>query len=223
MRKILFFFSYFVPFILSAQVPKFKVLEKLVLSGDFIVLIEYNDSIIWENNKILYAFCVPKDSLQFNSISINKNAGLKFYDGKIENFILLNKFDYYGLFYDYLFKYPKYAYQKNNLDSGFKKDMSETYLSLLKDTFDFFSAPFLPKVNSYGLYLKSTKITIEAYLVSYENFKQYRDDFLSTTNDIRNRNLVGIRGSFLGASLFNIQRESKAYKVIIPLKVRKTD
>jgi hypothetical protein len=221
MKNILFLTCLFLPNLVFAQIPNFNVIRKVEISGNFIVLIEYNDSIIWENNRILYSFCAPKDSI-FDDNYLHPNEMQKDFiklQGKIENYLNTKNFNYYGLFYDYLFKYQRYAYQKSNLDSCFIADMEIALLTTLKDTFDFFVPPCISGKIHFGLYVKSIKIACEGYLVSYPNFNEYLNDFISTTNDIRNRKLVGIRGNSLGASLYEVKDDHKGYVVFIPTKV----
>lgn len=218
MKKILLIKLILFTSLIQAQVLNFKVQKKLSLSGTFIIYIEYNDSINWEKNKILYSLCVPKDSILDNSFTDFVKVQNEI---KIETIINYQNYHYYGLFYDYLFKYPKYAYSKNSLEDSIKSEIAIAYNKMLKDSFDFFSLPFLTNVSGYGLYKRSIPITCEGYLISFHDFEEYQHEFISTTNDNKFRKLVGVMGSKIYASLYEIKDNSNDYKVFLPLEILK--
>jgi len=191
------------------------------LEGYFIIIIDYNDSVNWENNKVVYTLACPKSKKSncdfLDSLSkVNQSVRI---NGHIEDYISTSRYKYFGLFYLYLFKYSKYAFGNNHLDKKFKTDMDTALNNELMDSLSFFAPPTLERIDNYGMFIKAKKISSLGYIVSYQNFEEYKNEFIFTTNDIRDKMLVGIYGNYMGANLVNLNDKNNKVKVFIPIKV----
>jgi hypothetical protein len=207
-----------------SQKIRFTVGEKVTFNGSHLVLIEFNDSVVYENNKFVYCLKTPKDS----SLGPDKNVyfqnkfGFKKpikVNGSVESLIDLDKFLFYGLHSNNILRYLGYAYSKNNLDTTFKNDMKLAFENISRDTFDFFLSPEFYYFDGfeYGLYCININIYVEGYLVHYENFEDYEFEFLHSSLDNRTRKLVGTRK--YPSRLFHFKQLNPCgFTVFIPTK-----
>ncbi len=209
-----------------SQSKMIKVGEKVRIHGSHLVLFEFNDSVVCENNRFLYCFRIERDSfadvIDSNFVKKNESNQLKSTNYSFESFINYERYDYLGLHYGYIFKYAEFGLWQNNLDTSFRLDMKMAFENAIKETIDFFAPPYFYSYdsNKYGLYFKVVSLYVEGYLVYYKNFEDYEFDFLHGSHDSRIRKLVST-GMF-SSKLFRLkQKKSEGYVVLIPTKVIK--
>jgi hypothetical protein len=221
MKLLFIFFNLLLSNLMFSQDVKFTIEKKVKLDGYFVILIDYRDSINWQNNEILFSLICPKHSYPFPQIynSVKSMGTLTYINEKFENFIKTDSLNYFSLFNLYLFKYYNYAYGKNNLDSSFKVDMKVAFSNAMVDSTPIFAAPFLSKNVEYGLYIKVVNISSLGYIIEYKNFKDFQSDFFTNNIDFTEKRLVSISHGSLGAKLYEVKNKAKNYQVFIPIKI----
>jgi hypothetical protein len=65
-------------------------------------------------------------------------------------------------------------------------------------------------------------VNVEGYIISYNNFDDYKLAFVNSSNDMKKLGLVGIRNSEIQAQLFkqNTVQNVRGYSAFIPVKVK---
>lgn len=205
---------------------------KFQKNGYLLAYIQYKDSNQFSKNKIVYCFfeegASNDESLDKLFKNFNANTNHKHYSFIKTEFPYKSlKSENYGIFRNYGILYSQLLAQDHSkqYDSTFILDIEKTFYRILYDSLNeikqLFIAPYLSNNKIYANFYSMVKVRVSYYVLSYNRFKDYEDDFINTSNDNKSKNLVGLVSTF--AKLKRIQPHRKKYRVILPIEIQEIE
>lgn len=226
MKFILFIIVFL--FNIDTFAQKFEIEGKHFKNGYILAYIEYSDSVIFEKNSIVYCFVEDK---RFNNVYLKKlykkfrnafsdkykyfiraDEPIKFHDSAI------------AIFSEYLSRYPDIIKDSNLYPKLFISEILNASYQMLnnnlsKGFLDLSIKPALKPGEKFGIYYFMIKADLVYYKVNYNCFKQYEHDFINSSNDLREKQLVGLSGIWSYAKIKRIKKDDP-YPVLLPIRIK---
>lgn len=212
----------------TSLMSKAEISEKRLNQGYLFACINYKDSIDFTLNSVEYYFVVD-DS--FSDVRLKKMLDDYRWKSKGNVYPYISgleikidpKKEQIPVLKEYLSKYFQMISKGENHNGNFIRDITKTAEDLAyKDSsllFYMFQSPYICNRSKFGFFYSIHKIRIEYYIELYPNFEAYEKDFLSSSNDLIDKKLVGIQGTRISAKLRKIEKYKNQYPVLLPISV----
>lgn len=207
---------------------RFVIESKQCKKGYILAYIEYSDSVIFEKNTIV--FCYVEDD-KFNNLYLETlyNNFTKDFSNKYKYFVRAEEpikcpDSAIATFSEYLSRYPDIIKDSGLYPRPFIDEIINATNLLLNNnqSNDFLDPSIQPAIKPgerYGIFYLIIKVEAEYYKVNYSRFKQYEYDFINSSNDLSEKQLVGLSGIWSYAKIKSIKKDDP-YPVFIPIRIK---
>ncbi len=75
---------------------------------------------------------------------------------------------------------------------------------------------------TYGVFYSIKKVEVEYYIANYNSFELYERNFINSSNDIKDKQLIGIVGLWTYGKLKRLRKENP-YPVLLPVSIKEIE
>jgi hypothetical protein len=129
-----------------------------------------------------------------------------------------------AIFSDYLSRYPNIIRDSIFYPKSFINEIRNASYQMQNNSrsgclLDLTIQPAVRPGEKYGMFYYMIKIETKYYTVNYNRFQQYEYDFINSSNDLKEKQLVGLAGIWSYGKLKRIKKDDP-YTVFLPIEIK---